>query len=518
MRRLLMVSLFLGLSVGLALPLEGASDKPKRGGTLTMAVRRGPSLMNPMISTKSSEARVREIMFESLLGIDLKGNIQPNLAESWKISPDGKLITFKLRQGVKFHNGREMTAADAKFSMDYTMNPKNGAWGLSTLSVVDRVEVAGNYTLKVFLNNPSPGILYALTSIRSFSVIPEGSLKGGVRKATEYPPGTGPFKFVEWKRRRRVVFDRFDDYWGQKPFVDRVILRAISNAAVRFTALRAGDVDLIERAPYEWVNMVVKGKVKGIGFVKAKYAAFRSMDFNVVVPPFDDKKLRLAVAHAIDRSEILQAAYFGLGEPTDQKYPKGHSGYMNGVPSVSYDPEKAKALLKLTSYKGETIEVMLNQGEAAETEATVLQAQLRRIGMNLKLKVLDRGAALDARRRGKYTMKFAGGGFDVDPLEAYTGLKCEPERRTKRVRNEIGYCDSEMDKLLAKAAKEMDPGKRMNLLKRIVTKVNADVPKIYIGYAPRVFAYRDYVKGFTTNAEADFRPWGGGLNHVWLNK
>ena len=518
MRRFLMVSLFLGLLIGLVLPLEGASDKPKRGGTLTMAVRRGPSLMNPMISTKSSEARVRELMFESLLGIDQKGNIQPNLAESWETSADGKLITFRLRRGVKFHNGREMTATDAKFSMDYTMNPKNGAWGLSALSGVDRIEVADKYTLKLSMKNPSPGILYALTSIRSFSVIPEGSLKEGVRKATEYPPGTGPFKFVEWKRRQRVVFDRFDDYWGQKPFVDRVILRAISNAAVRFTALRAGDVDLIERAPYEWVKMVVGGKVKRIDFVKAQYAAFRSMDFNVVFPPFDNKKLRLAVAYAINREEILRAAYFGLGEPTDQRYPKGHSGYMNGVPSASYDPKKAAALLKESGYKGESIEIMLNQGEAAETEATVLQAQLRRIGMDLKLKVMDRGAALDARRRGKYTIKIAGGGFDVDPLEAYTGLKCEAERRTKRVRNENGYCDSEMDQLLAKAAKEMDPAKRMDFLKRIVTKVNADVPKIYIGYAPRIFAFRDYVKGFTTNAEGDFRPWGGGLNHVWLDK
>jgi peptide/nickel transport system substrate-binding protein len=91
MKRLLMLCLFLGLSFGLALPLKGASDKPKRGGTLTMAVRRGPSLMNPMISTKSSEARVREIMFESLLGIDQQGNVQPNLAESWETSANGKV-------------------------------------------------------------------------------------------------------------------------------------------------------------------------------------------------------------------------------------------------------------------------------------------------------------------------------------------------------------------------------------------------------------------------------------------
>ena len=518
MRRFIILGLFVGLSLGVSLPLEGASEKPKRGGTVTMAIRRGPSVMNPLVSTRSSDARIRDLMYESLLGTDAKGKIQSNLAESWKISPDGKLITFKLRQGVKFHNGREMRATDAKFAIDYTLNPKNGAYGLSDLSVVDRAEASDKYTLKLHLKKPSPGLLYSLAKIRAFSVIPEGSLQEGIRKTTTYVPGTGPFKFVEWKLRRRIVFDRFDDYWGQKAFVDRVIFRVISNASVRFTALRVGDVDLIERAPYEWVKAVIDGKVKRIEFVKARYAAFRALDFNVLSPPFDDKRLRLAVAHAMDKEEILNAAYFGLGEPTDQKYPKGHSGYMEGVPSVSYDPKKAAALLKEAGYQGETIEVMLNLGEAAETEAAVLQAQLKRVGMNVKLKVLERGAALELRRLGQYAFKFAGGGFDIDPLRAYVELKCEPERKERRIRNETGYCNKEFEELYKQAIGEVDSQKRMALYRRIVARANADIPELAIGYAPRIFAFRDHVKGFTTNSSGDFRPWGGGLNYLWLDK
>ncbi len=102
MRKFLMLSLLLGLSLGVSLPLEGASEKPKRGGTVNMAIRRGPSVMNPLVSTRSSDARIRDLMYESLLGTDAKGNIQPNLAESWETSADGKLITFRLRRGVKF--------------------------------------------------------------------------------------------------------------------------------------------------------------------------------------------------------------------------------------------------------------------------------------------------------------------------------------------------------------------------------------------------------------------------------
>ena len=518
MRRFLMTSVFLGLSLGLAMSLQGAAERPKGGGTLTMAIRGGLKLLNPMISTRGTEARIRDLMFESLLGMDEKGNIQPNLAESWKVSADGKVVTFKLREGVKFHNGQEMTAADAKFSVDYTMNPKNGAYGLALLAEVDRAEVTDKYTLKVFLKNPSSGLFYALTKIRSFSVVPEGSLPEGIRKTDTFPAGTGPFKFVEWKRKQRVVFERFDDYWGHKAYVDKVVLRPVRNASVRFTALRAGDVDLIERTPYEWVKQIAKGKVKGIGFVKAPYAGYRSVEFNVVSPPFDNKKLRLAVAHAVDRTEILNAAYYDLGEPTDQKYPRGHAGYMNGVLSPSYDPKKAMALLKEAGYQGETIEVVVNQGEAAETEAAVLQAQLKRIGMNIKLTVLDRGASAEIRRKGSYAFRFAGGGFDADPLGAYLDKKCEPDRKKKRIRNESGYCNSEMDSLLDKAVIEMNPQKRKHLLKQIVGKANADVPELALGFAPRFFALRDYVKGFTTNGGGDFRPWGGGLNYVWLDK
>ncbi len=119
---------------------------------------------------------------------------------------------------------------------------------------------------------------------------------------------------------------------------------------------------------------------------------------------------------------------------------------------------------------------------------------------------------------GVDAVKFTGGGFDIDPLQAYEALRCEPERKVKRVRYESGYCNEEMDGLLNAAAVEIDPEKRRKLIKQIVTRANADVSRIAIGYAPRIFAFRDYVKGFTTSSSGDFRPWGGGLNHVWLDK
>ena len=517
MRARIAFMLTLILLLGPTVVRAASSEQPKTGGTLTMGINKDLTMMNAMVRTQSTDRSIRDLMYDSLLGVDLKGNIQPYLAESWEISPDGKIYTFRLRKGVKFHDGREMTAEDVKFCMDYTMNPKNGATGLSRLSGVTKVELLDKYTVKIHLKEASPVFLAYLTDIQSFPVIPKGSLEEGIAKPDRYPVGTGPFKFVEWKPNQRIVFERFADYWGHKPFVDRVILRDISNSTARFVALRAGDLDIIERTPYEWVKEVKDKKIEGLRVVAASSAGGRRLRLNVADPPFNNKKLRLAVAHAINKEQILKAAYFGFGEPTDQKYPKGHAWYFDDVSGPAYDLQKSRALLKESGYKGEVIPITVRQGEDQETEAAVLQAQLKEIGMNVKIDLVDFGTYVARQRAGEYAFLFGGTSLDPDPAMAYVqDLVCGNPR--KRSVNIEGYCDKEMDALLRKAASEPNPKQRRLLFKQVVQKLVEDVPFIPIGYTPRFFTLRDYVKGFITNSEGEFRPWGGGLNHVWLDK
>ncbi len=516
MKHLSLFALILGLSMGMSLPAKGASDTPQRGGTLTMAIRKDLTTLNSMVRTSSTNRSIRDLMFEPLLGLDLKGNIRPYLAESWDVSKDGTVYTFHLRKGVKFHDGREMTAEDAKFAMDYSLNPKNGASGIKKLRLVKSVAVADKYTLKVSIEKASPAFLTFLTSIGTFSVIPKESLQEGVRNPKTSPPGTGPFRFVEWKPKRRIVFERFDDYWGHKAFVNRLVLRPISNSTVRFTALRTGDVDIVERTPYEWVKMVAKGKIEGVGFVKAPYAGFRRLSFNLGRPPFNDKKLRQAVAHAINKEEILHAAYFGFGETTDQKYPKGHAWYF-GVPAPSYDLNKAKDLLKEADYKGQTVKILLRQGEDQMTEGTVIQAQLKKIGIKVELDVNDYSAYNARQRKGEFDFVIRGGSFDPDPTLVYgPDLMCVDLKR--RISNYSGYCDKEMEELLKKAETELDSKIRRAQFKQVLTKLGEDLPFLPIGFVPRFFTMRDYVKGFSTDARGTFRSLGRGLNYTWLDK
>jgi peptide/nickel transport system substrate-binding protein len=515
MKRFLLLALVLSLPLGQQ-ALQAASSQPKRGGTLTLAVSKELALMNPLVNTSSTESRIRELMFEPLLGRDAKGAIQPRLAESWEISKDGKVYTFRLRKGVKFHDGREMTADDIKFAIDYTLNPKNGAYGLADLEAVEKAEVGDKYTLKISLKKINPLFLTTLADIRSFSVIPKESLPEGMRKPATFPPGTGPFKFVEWKPGQRVVFERFADYWGEKAFVDRVVMREIADATVRFTALQAGDVDIIERTPYEWVQQIVQGKLKGIGYAKANTAGARNLEFNVADPPFNNKKLRLAVAYAIDKQEIMQAAYFGLADVSDQRFPKGTIWYFD-VPAPKYDLNKARTYLKESGYKGETLELMGNRGEVAEVEGAAIQAQLKKIGVKVELKIFERASALEVRRQGKYMFKLAGGSDYPDPLPAYEEYACEPDPKNRRL-NETAYCDKEYDALIKKAEGEVDLEKRKALFKQVVAKLVDDSPIVPIGFTPRFFTFRDYVKGFTTNSSGDFQPFSGGLSRTWIDK
>jgi ABC-type transport system substrate-binding protein len=516
MRRIFILALILSLPILSIERLEGASDAPKRGGTLTLAITRDLELMNPLVRTRSTEQSIRDLMFDSLLGTDLEGNIRPNLAESWETSRDGRVYTFRLRRGVKFHNGQEMTAEDVKFSMDFSRNPKNAAYGLVKLELIDRVEAPDKYTVRVYFKEPSLPFLSSITDIQAFSVIPKGSLKEGVDKPTRFPPGTGPFKFVEWKPTQQIVLERHEEYWGPKPFLDRVILRPIRDNTVRFTALRAGDVDIVERTPYEWVKQVVDGKIKGMSYVQAPHAGYRQLVFNVAAPPFNNKSLRLAVAHAIDRKEILQAAFLGFGDPADQLYPKGHTWYFDGVSAPAHDLNRASALLKESGYKGETIEIQVQQGE--EPEPTALQAQLRRIGMNIQLKVVEAGAVHAMHRRGDFNFYFGGGNFAADPHPTYgTEFICEADLK-KRNNNASGYCDKEMDALITAAEKELDSAKRRALMRQIVTRVSQDIPELPLFFVPRFFTFRDHVKGFTTDGDGAFRWWGGGVSHTWLDK
>jgi peptide/nickel transport system substrate-binding protein len=238
----------------------------------------------------------------------------------------------------------------------------------------------------------------------------------------------------------------------------------------------------------------------------------------VAQPPLNNKKLRQAIAHAIDKREVIQGTFSGYGEPIIQKYPKGHVWYFDDIPFLSYDPYKAKALLKESGYNGEAIEISGGMAGDVPTMASVLQAQFKRVGINTKIHLLDSGASNETARTGNFEIRIGAAGKTLDASDTYgRDFGCEADLK-KRVNNQTGYCDKEMEALINRAETEMNHQTRRELFKRILTKLNDDVPTVFLAFVPRFFAFRDHVKGFTSIDDGTYRWFGGGLTHTWLDK
>jgi hypothetical protein len=237
--------------------------------------------MNPLVNTSSTEGRIRDLMYEHLLAKDLKGAIQPRLAECWEISKDRKDYTFKLRRGVKFHNGAEMTADDIKFAIDDTINPKNGAYGLEDLSAVERAEVVDKYTLRMHLKQPNPVLLAAL-QVRSFSAFKE-CLAGHLKPATF--PRLLVLSGSSNGCRASVSFSNVMGLLGPRPCRPRVVKESVAPPWV--SPLHSGDVDIIS-ARRRVGAAACRRKIKGIGIIgRPCWRAQRG--FNVADSPFNNE-------------------------------------------------------------------------------------------------------------------------------------------------------------------------------------------------------------------------------------
>jgi ABC-type transport system substrate-binding protein len=504
------------------LPLQlMAAEPPKTGGKLVFGLEKDITSLNPFVRTQSTDEMVRNLFYEALLDTDPNGNIIPSLAESWNVSKDGLDYTFKLRSGVKFHNGQEMTAEDVKWSAEYSMNPKNGATGLNYLKHVKSVAALDRYTVRFTLKAPIAPFLAYLASIKAFSVAPKESVPQGVETVPSFPPGTGPFQFKEYKPGREVVFTRFKDY-RQKglPYLDEVVLRPVEEPTVRFASLRAGDLDMIERTPYAFVRKVDAAEVRGIKATAASGAGFRRIIFNVLEPPFNNPNLRLAVAYAIDKKQYLQGAFWGYGTPTDQRVPMGNSWFVK-MPQRERDAAKVKALLKEAGVVGDFEPELLGR-KGAEEEHQVLERQLADAGIKVKVTVLEFGAYRQRQRSGDFQMILYGGDLPIDPHDTYPVdygcLGLEEAKAKKRTLNVSGYCNKEAEKIMEEAGKITDQKRRYEIYAKALPLIFGDAPEVPLAFVPRFYTYHDKVKGFVTDADGRINATTFGISRVWVDK
>jgi ABC-type transport system substrate-binding protein len=478
------------------------------------------SLLNPFIGTRSTDHGIRTLLYEPLVTFDRKMDIRPYLAESWTISKDGKDYTFKLRKNVRFHDGQEMTAGDVQWSFEYTMNPKNAAYGRNFLEAVSSLQILDPHTVRFVLKQPQASFLAGLGTIQNLFVIPKGSLKEAERPK-QFPTGTGPFQFAEWQPSNYLRLKRSAYYWQQGlPYAGELFMRPIEDGAVRFSAVRAGDVDVVERVPTPFALQVRKGEFKDLGYAAVEAAGRRAYMFNVKIPPFDNVKVRQAIAYAMDKEEVLRGAFWGWGTVINQKMHPESKWYFP-IPDRKRDVAKARQLLKEAGYpSGLTIKIHCRKGN--EEEVQILQSKLKEAGIIAEIDMHDPVTYMTKLRGGEAGFATFGGDVYPDPdLNYYGDFHSEQlvDSKVKDRMNFSGYSNPRVDKLLEEGRVVLDPKKRFNIYKQAFEIIQEEVPVIFSLEIPFVFVYGSALKNFQPDAHG--RYFGGAyqaLAKAWVEK
>lgn len=492
---------------------------PKYGGKLVAGIESDFQQFNPHRSTATMEGNCFSLICETLVGADDKLRVKPLLATSWDISPDGKVWTFHLRKGVKFHNGRELTAEDVKWNFEYVMDPKNAAKMRPRLEVAEKCEALDKYTVRFTLKYATSSFLNALWNPYSltFYIIAKECVKPDGK--VTHPIGTGPFKFTEWKPNDYIKFQKFTGYWDPKsPYLDEVILKPIPDSTVRLAALRSGDIDFARQLKVDEVAKLLKNPAqapnvvleikKGLGYTLMGW-------INNVKPPFNDVRVRQAFRYGIDKEEIELAATFGYGEVNNQTFSR-QSFWWVDVPEKKRNIEKAKALLKEAGYpKGLDVTFVSTSSYADWVQAaTVMQDQLREIGMRVKIEIVDWPTMLKKLRAGEHQCGIGAVAMYTDPEHLYRGYLTKGGAF-----NWLGgnYNNPELTKYLDEAARMVDDNKRKAIYKKVVEIYDNEFPWMIVETTSHPMGWSKKLKGFTGNQ--NMLTWvGGGFKYSWLDK
>lgn len=468
-RRTFMKTLGAGAAVASANMLAGgalvseaiAASDIKRGGTLKWAQIVAPDTLDPHFTSSLGAIKVHNNIFNGMLKVVYDGKVvkfMPDLAEKWTMVDD-KTHVFKLRPGVKFHNGDPCDAEAVKWSIERVKDPKVAsphAWMVDQLVSVDVIDPL---TVRISYAKPFSFFPVAMTGAtgRAGTIVSRRAVEKFGKDFGRNPVGTGPFRFVQWRENEVIELERNPDYFEKGlPYLDKIQIMLIKEPTAAVAAVLSGQVDGMDACPFQFMNQLRTNKNLNIyGEVEGNYAF---LGMNNKRAPFDDINLRLAVAYAIDRNVLVKQGYFGDAIPAYSLISPPMSAFYD--PNIAksgrgqyFDLKKAQEYRAKAATQGEinavyiATEAFTSNGGSGSRNAQLIIPMLAKIGIKAKLELMDRAVLTKRRNAGDFDLYDEAWQADLDPDEAI-----RPEWLTGKPWNFVGYSNPEFDKLVTQAS------------------------------------------------------------------
>jgi len=505
-----------------------SQEKPRYGGTFIVGSGGDPATLNLAASFSGFDTLAASSIFNCLVKSDYDLNPRPDLAESWKISEDGRAYTFNLVRNATWHDKKPFTSADVKFTFAEVLS-KHHPRGAVTLKAVEAVETPDPYTVVFKLKYPYDPLLKFMGN-EAF-IIPRHLYENTDFLKNPYnlkPIGTGPFVFKEWKKGSHITLERNPSYFKKdKPYLDKIIIKMVPDASSRMIAFEAKEIDYLY-----YVNLpsseVSRFKNRP-GFVVSSKGhedgpSVMLVAFNLRKAPFNNLKVRQAIAHAIDKGYIEEKADYGLGKAATGPIPSVTTWAHNpNVTKYDFNPRKAEQLLDEAGYpKGPDgtrfkTSIIADRGSFLYSKAAeIIRDYLGRVGINVELKLLDRSSMIDATYiRWDFDMQVHGLGTGPDPAIAVARTYISSNIKPVAFANASGYSNKEVDDLFALAEKASTVKKRAEYYHKAQEIIVKDLPYLWLSEYGLNSAWRDEFKGVHSWCARSYISLG---DDVWWTK
>lgn len=486
---------------------------PVSGGTLIDAMIGEPSSLIYMVAGESASASVTANIFNKLLKYDKNLDLEGELAESWQVSKDQKTITFKLKSDLKWADGKPLTSADVLFTWKAVIDPKLASPYASDFQLVKKAEAPSPL---IFTVTYDQAYAPALDSWAGLQILPEHLLKNQDLHTTSFarnPVGSSYYKLDSWAHGENIKLSRNESSVLGHAKIDKLISRIIPDLSAQFLELMAGNIDSMGLDPIKFSRIIPARPelLKKLALYKELGNSYTYLGFNLKHKPFDDVRVRKAINYAIDKQEIIDGVYLGLGINIASPYKPGTRWSNPDLQPYPYDINKAKALLKEAGFadtngdgilekdgKPFSFEIITNQNKEREKSAVLIQRRLKEVGIDVKIRAIEWASFISRFiKTGDFDVVVLGWGLGLDP-DQYSIWHSSQQAPGQF--NFIGYNNPVVDKLLEQGRLELDPDKRMKIYHEFAKVLLEDSPIVYLSAGYGLSAIHKRVKGIDNPA------------------